>query len=113
MKLATASLNLERSQHLDSFVGCRGIARFQRPMRMAKHVYPSTLFDSSIVRPDHRSVIRRRILKFSGVDHRADSNHAFTSRDIGNVLNIAADAFQRVKPGRPISSDVTTAFGKV
>src|SRR5713101_6618108 len=80
---------------------------------MAEEVYPSTLFDSSVVGPDHRFVIRRRILKFSGVDHRADTNYAFTIGDVGNLPNIAADSFQGVEPSRPLMSDITTPFGDV
>src|SRR5205085_7946033 len=93
-----------------SFVSCRGVAGFQRPMRMAKHVYPSTLFDSSIVRPDHRFAVGSPILKFSGVDHRADPNHTFPSRDVGNIPNIPADSFQGVEPSRPPRPDITTGF---
>src|SRR5207249_6883707 len=82
---------LKRSQHLDSFGSCRGIAGFQRPLRMAEEVYPSTLFDSSVVGPDHRFVIRRRILKFSGVDHRPDTNHAFRSEEHTSELQSRFD----------------------
>src|SRR5205814_8727127 len=78
-----------------------------------KDVHPSTLFHSSVVRPNHRFAIGSPILKLSGVDDCADTDHAFTSRDVRNVPNITADGFQRVKPSRPLLSDVTAPFGHV